>query len=91
MTTDETRSSLPQLRSGPLIVGSALFAAGCLIALAGIAVGSSHVVSASRRWVRDMDVPPSELAKIKLAQAKAAAAAGAGAWRTESARQASDS
>jgi hypothetical protein len=28
-----------------------------------------------------MDVPPSELAKVKLAQAKAAASAGAGAWQ----------
>jgi hypothetical protein len=28
-----------------------------------------------------MEVPPSEVARLKWAQAKAAAAAGAGAWR----------
>jgi hypothetical protein len=89
MTTDETRSSLPELRSGPLITGAALFAAGALLALAGVAVGGSHVVAASRRWIKDMEVPPSELAKIKLAQARVAANAGAEAWRSESARRAS--
>jgi hypothetical protein len=90
MTTDETRNSLPQLQSGPLIVAAALVAAGGLIALAGIAIGGTHVVGASRRWIQDMEVPPSELAKIKLAQARAAALAGADAWRTEAAKRAAD-
>jgi hypothetical protein len=86
---DETSNSL-QLRSGPLITGAALLAAGGLIALAGIAIGSSHVVAASRRWIQAMEVPPTELAKLKLAQAKVAALAGADAWRTESAKRAAD-
>jgi cell division protein FtsW (lipid II flippase) len=88
MTTDETSNSMLSLRSGPLLTGAALFAAGGLIALAGIAIGSGHVVAASRRWIQAMEVPPSELAKLKLAQARAAALAGAGAWRTESAKRA---
>jgi hypothetical protein len=89
MTTDETSNSL-QLRSGPLITGAALLAAGGMIALAGIAIGSSHVVAASRRWIQAMEVPPTELAKLRLAQAKVAALAGADAWRTESAKRAAD-
>jgi hypothetical protein len=91
MTTDETSNSMLQLRSGPLITGAALFAAGGLIALAGIAIGSGHVMAASRRWIQAMEVPPSELAKLKLVQARAAALAGADAWRTESAKRAAGS
>jgi hypothetical protein len=90
MTTDETSNSTPQLRSGPLITGAGLFAAGGLIALAGIAIGSAHVVAASRRWIQAMEVPPSELAKLRLGQARVAAMAGADAWRTEAAKRAAD-
>ena len=81
MTTDETSNSMLSLRSGPLFTGAALFAAGGLIALAGIAIGSGHVVAASRRWIQAMEVPPSEVAKAKWAQARTAAAAGTAAWR----------
>jgi len=59
--------------------------AGTLIVLAGLAVGSGHLVSATRRWVNEMEVPPSELAKLKWAQTRAAvsagASAGASAWQ----------
>ena len=55
---------------------------GRLIALAGFAVGGSHVLSATRRWIRDMEVPPGELARIKLSQARSAAA-GANAWQND--------
>jgi hypothetical protein len=81
MSNTKNPSNGPQLRSGPMITGAALVGAGALLALAGIAVGGSHLLSATRRWVREMDVPPSELARLKWAQAKAAALAGAGAWQ----------
>jgi hypothetical protein len=77
----QTSSSWPELRTGPLITGAALVGAGTLLALAGLAVGGSHLLSATRRWIREMEVPPSELAKIKWAQAKTAAAAGTAAWQ----------
>ncbi len=77
----EKSSSLPTFRSGQLITAGALVAAGALIALAGFAVGGSHVLSATRRWIREMEVPPGELAKIKWAQARSAAAAGTAAWQ----------
>jgi hypothetical protein len=74
-------SSMPQVRSGPLVTGAGLVAAGGLLALAGLIVGGGHLFTAIRRWVNEMDVPPSELAKLKLAQARAAASAGADAWQ----------
>ncbi len=51
-----------------------------MIALAGLA-GGSHLVSATRRWIREMEVPPREQARIKWAQAKTAATPGAVAWQ----------
>jgi hypothetical protein len=74
----------PQFESAPLITGAALLGAGALIALVGLAVGGGHLVAATRRWVRDMEVPPSELARQKWAQAKTAAAAGTSAWQNGS-------
>jgi hypothetical protein len=64
-----------------LITSAVLVGAGTVLAMAGLAVGGSHLMSATRQWVREMDVPPSELAKLKWAQARAAAAAGAAAWQ----------
>ncbi len=80
-TSTQRSSSLPELRTGPLVTGAALFGAGALLALAGLAVGGSHLFSATRRWIQEMEVPPSEQARIKWAQAKTAAAAGAAAWQ----------
>jgi hypothetical protein len=80
-TSTQQSSSLPELSTGLLITSAALVGAGALIALAGLAVGGSHLVSATRRWIREMEVPPREQARIKWAQAKSAAAAGAAAWQ----------
>ena len=80
-TQSNGNSSWPELRTGPIITGAALFGAGALIALAGLAVGGTHLFSATRRWIQEMEVPPSEQARIKWAQAKTAAAAGAAAWQ----------
>jgi hypothetical protein len=77
----EKSSSFPTFKSGLLITGGSLIGAGALIALAGLAVGGAHVVSATRQWIREMEVPPSELARIKWGQARSAAVAGAAAWQ----------
>ena len=81
MPTSTQSSSWPELRTGPIITGAALFGAGALIALAGLAVGGTHLFAATRRWIQQMEVPPSEQARIKWAQAKTAAAAGTAAWQ----------
>jgi hypothetical protein len=85
MTNTGKSSTLPQVRTGPLVSGGVLIAVGGLIALAGFVIGGAHLLAATRQWVREMDVPPGEVAKLKLAQARAAAtagaAAGADAWQ----------
>jgi len=57
---------------------------GTLIALAGLAIGGGHLVTATRRWINEMEVPPSEQARLKWAQARAAYTAGAPAWQNGS-------
>jgi hypothetical protein len=85
MTNTQKSMNGPQVRSGPMLSGAALIGVGGLIALAGIAIGGFHLLSAIREWVAQMEVPPSELARQKLAQARAAAtaanAAAADAWQ----------
>src|SRR5947208_2037442 len=58
--------------------------AGTVIVLAGLAVGGGHLLSVTRQWVNEMEVPPSELARAKWAQAKTAVAAGAQTWQNGS-------
>jgi hypothetical protein len=82
MSADSAESkNLPEFRTGPLITGAALAGAGVMVALVGLAVGGAHVFSATRRWIRAMEVPPSEVARLKWVQARTAAAAGTAAWR----------
>ncbi len=71
----------PALESGPLIAGGVLIGIGSLLVLAGLAVAGTHISAATRRWVNDMEVPPSQLARLRLEQARAAATAGASSWR----------
>ncbi len=79
--SSEKSGTLPQFRSGLLIAGAAIVGAGTLMALAGLAIGGSHVLSATRQWIREMEVPPGELARMRWSQAKSAMAAGTSAWQ----------
>ena len=72
MNNDAKGTTRPQVRSGPLITGAVLVGAGTFLVLIGLAVGSSHLLSVTRQRVREMEVPPNELAKQKYAQARAA-------------------
>ncbi len=81
MSNGENGKSGPQFRSGPLIVSAVMVGAGTLIVLSGLAVGGGYIAAATRQWVREMETPPSELAKLKWAQARSAFAAGASAWQ----------
>jgi len=71
----------PQVRSGPLMVGGILFGIGALVALAGMAVAGTHVAAATRAWIKELETPPGQLARLKWEQAKTAAAAGAATWQ----------
>ncbi len=69
-----------------LVGGGLLVGIGGLLGATGMALVSVAVVSATRQWARQLEVPPSEIAKVKLQQARAATAAatsaGADAWRS---------
>ena len=81
MSNGENRTNGPQFRTAPLIISAAMVGGGTLIALTGLAVGGAHLLSVTRQWVNEMEVPPSELARQKWTQARAAMAAGAAAWQ----------
>ena len=81
MGNGENRSSGPQYQAAPLLISAAMVGVGTMIVLAGLAVGGGHLLTATRRWVNEMEVAPSELARIKWTQAKAAMSAGAQAWQ----------
>lgn len=79
MTYDQ--SSPPASRHhvrGPSPAG--LFGIGAVMGVAGAALSGSAMFAAIRRRVRQMEVPPRELARQKWTRTKAAAAAGADAW-----------
>ena len=71
----------PEVQSGPLMVGGILIGVGALIALAGMAVAGTHVGMATRAWLKDLETPPDQLARLKWEQAKTAWAAGASSYR----------
>jgi hypothetical protein len=70
-----------QLNTTPMIVGAALIGAGTLIGLSGMIVGGSAMLSSTRKWFRELEVPPSEVMKHKWGATKAATTAGASAWQ----------
>lgn len=91
MGNGENRRNGPQFRTAPLITSAVMVGGGTLIALTGLAVGGGHLLSATRQWISEMEVPPSELARLKWTQARAAMTAGAAAWQNGAQRQPSQS
>ena len=71
----------PQVRSGPLKAGGILIGIGAIVAMAGAAVAGTHVLAATRAWVKELETPPGQLARLRWEQAKTAAAAGATSWQ----------
>jgi hypothetical protein len=80
-TNSQLAAGWPTVNSGPLITGGILIGIGAAVALAGLAVAGSHVVAATRTWANELEIPPSQLAKLKWEQAKSAASSGASTWR----------
>ncbi len=73
-----------QLNKKLLISGAALVGVGGFLGAVGLLLGSSAVASAMRQWMKQLDQPPTEMAKQKWQQARAATAAGAKAWQGDS-------
>ncbi|MER5432001.1 hypothetical protein [Streptomyces sp. NPDC002588] len=70
-----------------LTTGAALTVAGTAVACAGMAIGTFAVLTAGRRMIHDMDVPPAQQAAAKWQQAKEASRAAVQAWQSASEAQ----
>jgi hypothetical protein len=79
--TRQAAAEWPQVKSGPLMTGGILIGVGALVALAGVAVAGTHVAAATRTWIKELETPPGQLARLRWEQAKTAAAAGATTWQ----------
>lgn len=73
-----------QVNQGLVVGGVVLIGLGGVLGFAGTMLLSAAVVSATRRWLRQLEHPPSETAKLRLQQFRAATSAGAEAWRSGS-------
>ena len=80
--TDQASQGGIRLDRRLVMGGGVLIGTGGLLGFTGALLLSSAVVSATRRWVNQLDQPPSELAKLKWRQARAATTAGAKTWRS---------
>ena len=82
MKTGQTSAaSTIQLNTTSMMTGAALIGAGAVIALVGMIVSGTALAVAGRKWLRDLEVPPSEVVRQKWGQTKAATAAGTAAWQ----------
>jgi hypothetical protein len=70
-----------QLNRRLLVGGGLLVGIGGLLGFTGMVLVGSALLSATRQWVKQLEQPPSELARRTWQQAKVAASAGAQAWR----------
>jgi len=81
MTSSQMTKPAVQINTRQIAGGAILIAAGGVLALAGMALAGSALVAAYRDRVRQMDVPPSELARREWGRIKAATVAGVGEWQ----------
>jgi hypothetical protein len=70
-----------QVNRSLLIGGGVLIGIGGLLGLTGMVLVGSALLSATRQWVKQLEQPPSVMARRRWQQAKVAASAGAQAWR----------
>jgi hypothetical protein len=80
-TAGRPAADWPEVRSGPLVAGGILIGIGAVMAIAGAAIAGTHVATATRAWLKDLETPPGQVARLKWEQAKTAAAAGTATWR----------
>ena len=69
------------LNRGLVTSGFILIGVGSLMVAAGAGLTTTAIFAASRRWVQQLETPPSEVMRQGFVRAKRAAVAGAGAWR----------
>jgi hypothetical protein len=82
MTMTKTSHNGIQVDQRRMVGGAVLVGIGGLLGFMGILLVSSALATAVRRWIQQLEQPPSEIAKLRWQQAKAATTAGAEAWRS---------
>jgi 4-hydroxy-3-methylbut-2-en-1-yl diphosphate synthase IspG/GcpE len=80
-SSSTSTSTAFQFNTTPIVVGAVLIGAGTMMGLAGMVVGGTAMASATRKWFRELEMPPTEVVKQKVSQTKAATIAGASAWQ----------
>lgn len=83
MSTNRDSKPRIQLDRRLLIGGAGLVTLGGVVGGIGMILAGIAFSSAAKQWVRGLDRPPSETAKVMLGRAKAATAAGTKAWQSE--------
>ena len=81
MPNNTAAGNWPQVRTGPLMTAGILVGVGTVIVLAGFAVAGTHIGLATRAWIKELETPPSQLARLRWEQARAAMSAGATTWQ----------
>ena len=66
---------------GLVTTGVILIGLGSIMVAAGAGLTTTAVFAASRRFVQQMETPPSEIVKQNFVRARRAAEAGTSAWR----------
>lgn len=74
-------SAAVQPNKGALVTAAILVGVGGILGATGILIGTASLLSAARQWIKQLDRPPSETAKLRWKQLKHAGTAGAKAWR----------
>jgi hypothetical protein len=80
--TNQASSGGIQVNQRLAVGGGVLIGIGSLLGFTGVMLLTSAIVSAFRRWVKQLELPPREMAKQRWQQARAATSAGAEAWRS---------
>ena len=81
-TTDNGRQHV-QLDKRLLMAGATLVGVAGVLGAIGMVLAGVAFTSAGRQWVRGLDRPPSETAKVMAKRFAGATSAGAKAWRSE--------
>lgn len=80
MHSTQSTSAGFQVNTTQMMVGAVLVGAAGIIGAVGMIVGGTALMTATRRWFRELEVPPGEVVKQKWHQTKSAATAGAQGW-----------
>jgi len=84
MTDENSPQPRIQLDDRLLTWAEILAGAGGVLLLAGVSIAAAALRRGAQQWIRQLDQPPSELARTKWQQLMTAKAAGTHAWKNGS-------